>query len=157
MILETFNMSRTHTLLLSEVLKKVHNAKTKDKKISILRENDSDPLRMVIKSSFDPNIEWVFPEGEVPYKKNEAPEGTEHTVLRKECRKLFRFIKGGDNTIPQFRKENLFIQMLEGLHESEAQLIIDAKDKKLHQVYKGLSDNVVKEAFGWNDQYIKEN
>ena len=150
-------MSRTHTLLLSEVLKKVHNAKTKDKKISILRENDSDPLRMVIKSSFDPNIEWVFPEGEVPYKKNEAPEGTEHTVLRKECRKLFRFIKGGDNTIPQFRKENLFIQMLEGLHESEAQLIIDAKDKKLHQVYKGLSDNVVKEAFGWNDQYIKEN
>ena len=157
MILETFNMSRTHTLLLSEVLKKVHNAKTKDKKIAILRENDSDPLRMVIKSSFDPNIEWVFPEGEVPYKKNEAPEGTEHTVLRKECRKLFRFIKGGDNTIPQFRKENLFIQMLEGLHESEAQLIIDAKDKKLHQVYKGLSAAVVKEAFGWNDQYIKEN
>ena len=150
-------MSRTHTPLLSEVLKKVHNAKTKDKKISILRENDSDPLRMVIKSSFDPNIEWVFPEGEVPYKKNDVPEGTEHTVLRKECRKLFRFIKGGDNTIPQFRKENLFIQMLEGLHESEAQLIIDAKDKKLHQVYKGLSDNVVKEAFGWNDQYIKEN
>jgi|TARA_B100001093_G_scaffold454918_1_gene464635 hypothetical protein len=149
-------MSRTHTPLLSEVLKKVHNAKTKDKKISILRENDSDPLRMVIKSSFDPNIEWVFPEGEVPYKKNDVPEGTEHTVLRKECRKLFRFIKGGDNTIPQFRKENLFIQMLEGLHESEAQLIIDAKDKKLHQVYKGLSDNVVKEAFGWNDQYIKE-
>jgi hypothetical protein len=149
-------MSRTHTPLLSEVLKKVHNAKTKDNKISILRENDSDPLRMVIKSSFDPNIEWVFPEGEVPYKKNDVPEGTEHTVLRKECRKLFRFIKGGDNTIPQFRKENLFIQMLEGLHESEAQLIIDAKDKKLHQVYKGLSDNVVKEAFGWNDQYIKE-
>jgi hypothetical protein len=149
-------MSRTHTPLLSEVLKKVHNAKTKDKKISILRENDSDPLRMVIKSSFDPNIEWVFPEGEVPYKKNDVPEGTEHTVLRKESRKLYRFIKGGDNTIPQFKKENLFIQMLEGLHETEAQLIVDAKDKKLHQVYKGLSDNVVKEAFGWNDQYIKE-
>ena len=150
-------MSRTYTPLLSEVLKKVHNAKTKDKKIAILKENDSDSLRMVIKSSFDPNIEWVFPDGDVPYKKNEAAEGTEHTVLRKEARKLFRFIKGGDNTLPQFKKENLFIQMLEGLHESEAQLIIDAKDKKLHQVYKGLSDNVVKEAFGWNDQYIREN
>ena len=150
-------MSRTYTPLLSEVLKKVHNAKTKDKKIAILKENDSDALRMVLKSSFDPNIEWVFPEGEVPYQKNEAAEGTEHTVLRKEARKLFRFIKGGDNTLPQFKKENLFIQMLEGLHESEAQLIIDAKDKKLHQVYKGLSDNVVKEAFGWNDQYIREN
>ena len=149
-------MSRTYTPLLSEVLKKVHNAKTKDKKIAILKENDSDALRMVLKSSFDPNIEWVFPEGEVPYQKNEAAEGTEHTVLRKEARKLFRFIKGGDNTLAQFKKENLFIQMLEGLHETEAQLVVDAKDKKLHQVYKGLSDNVVKEAFGWNDQYIKE-
>ena len=149
-------MSRTYTPLLSEVLKKVHNAKTKNKKIEILKENNSDALRMVLKSSFDPNIEWVFPEGEVPYQKNEAAEGTEHTVLRKESRKLYRFIKGGDNTLPQFKKENLFIQMLEGLHESEAQLIVDAKDKKLHQVYKGLSDNVVKEAFGWNDQYIKE-
>jgi len=149
-------MSRTYTPLLSEVLKKVHNAKTKDKKIAILKENDSDALRMVIKSSFDPNIEWVFPDGDVPYQKNEAVEGTEHTVLRKEARKLYRFIKGGDNTLPQFKKENLFIQMLEGLHETEAQLVVDAKDKKLHQVYKGLSDNVVKEAFGWNDQYIKE-
>ena len=41
MTLETFNMSRTYTPLLSEVLKKVHNAKTKDKKIAILKENDS--------------------------------------------------------------------------------------------------------------------
>ena len=146
-------MSRTYTPLLSEVLKKVHNAKTKDKKIAILKEHDSDALRMVLKSSFDPNIEWVMPEGEVPYQKNESEEGTEHTVLRKEAKKLFRFIKGGDNTLPQFKKENLFIQMLEGLHESEAQLIIDAKDKKLHQVYKGLSAVVVKEAFGWNDDY----
>ena len=149
-------MSRTYTPLLSEVLKKVHNAKTKDKKIAILKEHDSDALRMVLKSSFDPNIEWVMPEGEVPYKKNEAEEGTEHTILRREAKKLYRFVKGGDDTLPQFKKENLFIQLLEGLHFTEAQLVIDAKDKKLHQVYKGLSDNVVKEAFGWNDQYIKE-
>ena len=33
------------------------------------------------------------------------------------------------------------------LHESEVKLLCDAKDKKLHQVYKGLSSNVVKEAF----------
>ena len=65
-------MSRTYTPLLSEVLKKVHNAKTKDKKIAILKENDSDALRMIVKSSFDPNIEWVFPEGEVPYQKERS-------------------------------------------------------------------------------------
>ena len=48
----------------------------------------------------------------------------------------------------------MFIQMLEGLHESEARLVIAAKDKKLHQVYKGLSKDVVKEAFDWNDEFV---
>jgi len=147
---------QTYTPLLSEVLKKVHNAKTKDKKIEILQENDHDSLRMVIKSSFDPNIEWLIPEGDVPFKENEAEEGTEHTVLRREAKKLYHYIKGGDDTLPQFKRENMFIQLLEGLHKSEAQLIIDAKDKKLHQVYKGLSKEVVKEAFGWNDEFVKQ-
>ena len=145
----------TYTPLLSEVLKKVHNAKTKDKKIEVLKKYDCEPLRMIIKSSFDPKIEWNIPEGEVPYKVNEAEEGTEHTVLRREARKLYRFIKGGDTTIPGFRRENMFIQMLEGLHKSEAELIIAAKDKKLHQVYKGLSATVVKEAFDWNDDFMR--
>jgi len=157
MTLEISDMAvQTYTPLLSEVLKKVHNAKTKDKKIQILRENDHDSLRMVIKSSFDPNIEWLIPEGDVPFKENEAEEGTEHTILRKEAKKLYRFVKGGDSTLPQFKRENMFIQLLEGLHKSEAKLIIDAKDKKLHQVYKGLSKEVVKEAFGWNDEFVKQ-
>ena len=47
----------------------------------------------------------------------------------REPRKLYRFIEGGDTTIPQFKKENMFIQMLEGLHSSEAELIVNAKDK----------------------------
>lgn len=148
-------VKETYTPLLSEVLKKVHNAKTKEKKVEILRQYDCEPLRMVIKSSFDPKIEWMIPEGAVPFKENEAEEGTEHTVLRKEARKLYRFVKGGDDTTPRFKKENMFIQMLEGLHKTEAQLLIDAKDKKLHQVYKGLSKEVVKEAFGWNDNFVK--
>ena len=145
----------TYTPLLSEVLKKVHNAKTKDKKIEILRQYDCEPLRMVIKSSFDPNIVWAIPNGEVPYNPNEAEEGTEHTVLRREAKKLFNFIKGGNDKLAGLKRENMFIQMLEGLHHSEAQLVIAAKDKKLHQVYKGLSAAVVKEAFGWTDNYTR--
>jgi len=145
----------TYTPLLHEVLKKVHNAKTKDKKVSILRENDSEALRMVIKGSFDPNIEWVLPEGDVPYKKNEAPDGTEHTMLFQESKKVWHFIKGGDGKTPQWKKETMFVQMLEGLSAGEAEVLVAAKDKKLHQVYKGLSAAVVKEAFGWNDQFTK--
>ena len=156
MTLETFRMAKdTYTPLLSEVLKKVHNAKTKDKKVEILKQYDCEPLRMVIKSSFDPNIVWLIPEGDVPFRANEAEEGTEHTVLRKEARKLFNFVKGGNDTLAGFKRENMFIQMLEGLHISEAELVVNAKDKKLHQVYKGLSKEVVKEAFDWNDNFVR--
>ena len=144
---------KTHTPLLSEILKKVHNAKTKPEKIAILKEHDCEQLRMICKSSFDPAIEWIIPKGEVPFTRNEAAAGTEHTVLRRESKKLFHFIKGGNDALPRFKKENMFIQMLEGLHISEAELIIAAKDKSLHKVFKGLSENVVKEAFGWNDNY----
>ena len=48
----------------------------------------------------------------------------------------------------------MFFQMLEGLHESEAKLLVAAKDKKLHQMYKGLSANVVQEAFGWDENFV---
>ena len=43
--------------------------------------------------------------------------------------------------------------MLEGLSSDEAGLLLHVKDKDLHRVYKGLSDSVVKEAFGWNELY----
>ena len=143
----------TYTPLIHEVLKKVHNAKTKDKKVEILREHNSDALRIVIKGSFDPNIEWIVPEGDVPYNKNEAPDGTEHTQLFQESKKLWRFIKGADSKTPQWKKEQMFVQMLEGLSQGEAEVVVAAKDKKLHQVYKGLSAAVVKEAFYWNDEF----
>ena len=144
------------TLLYSEILDKVLKAKTKDQKVSILKQNDSDGLRMVIKSSFDPKIEWSIPEGEVPYRANDVPAGTEHTVLAMESKKLWHFIKGADKGTPQHKKETMFIQMLEGLHDSEAKLLIAAKDKRIHQVYKGLSTNVVKEAFDWTDDYKRD-
>ena len=144
------------TLLFSEVLDKVHKAKTKSEKVAILIVNDNSSLRMVLKASFDPKIEWVIPTGEVPYKKNDAPMGTEHTVLQSEARKLYHFIKGADNDTAQAQKERMFIQMCEGLHESEAQVLCDAKDKKLHQVYKGLSKDVVREAFKWDENFMIE-
>ena len=146
---------KTYTPSLAEVLTKVNNAKTKDKKIAILKENDSEALRAIIKSSFDPHIQWVMPEGDVPYKPNDVPEGTEHTRLNQEYRQLWHYIKGADAKTPQFRKEQMFVQLLEGLHVDEAKVICYAKDKVLHQKYKGLSDNVVKEAFGWNENYVK--
>ena len=144
-----------YTPLMSEVLDKVAKAKTKKQKIELLRQNNTDALRMVLKSSFDPRIEWELPEGDVPYTPNEAPEGTEHNMLVHEARTLYHYIKGGNPKLTQNRRENMFIQLLEGLHQSEAEIIVAAKDKGLHRKYKGLSANVVKEAFGWTEDYMQ--
>ena len=140
--------------LFSEILDKVAKKTTKKEKVALLQRYNSDALRMVIKSSFDPKIEWQLPEGGVPYMANDAPEGTEHTMLVSEARKLFHFIKGGNPTLHQNKRESMFVQMLEGLQEQEAELLIAAKDKKLHQVYKGLSKNVVMEAFNWDENFM---
>ena len=144
-----------YTPLMSEVLDKVAKAKTKKQKIELLRQNNTDALRMVLKSSFDPRIEWELPEGDVPYTPNEAPEGTEHNMLVHEARTLYHYIKGGNPQLTQNRRENMFIQLLEGLHQSEAEIIVAAKDKGLHRKYKGLSANVVREAFGWTEDYMQ--
>ena len=148
-------LNSSNSLLFSEILDKVHKAKTKEAKVEILKKFDNQSLRMVIKSSFDPKIVWELPEGDVPFKPNDAPAGTEHTRLASEAKKLYHYIKGADNDTPKYKKELMFVQLLEGLHETEAKLILNAKDKKLHQVYKGLSKEVVKEAFGWNDDFVK--
>ena len=141
-------------LLISEILEKVSKVKTKKEKVTILQQYNHDALRMVIKSSFDPKIEWALPDGDVPYTRNDAPEGTEHSSLSYESRKLYHFIKGADNQISQNKRETMFVQMLEGLHECEADVLVAAKDKKLHQMYKGLSKNVVVEAFNWDDNFM---
>ena len=148
-------LNSSNSLLFSEILDKVHKAKTKEAKVEILKKFDNQSLRMVIKSSFDPKIVWELPVGDVPFKPNDAPAGTEHTRLASEAKKLYHYIKGADNDTPKYKKELMFVQLLEGLHETEAKLIVNAKDKKLHQVYKGLSKEVVKEAFGWNDDFVK--
>ena len=143
-----------YTPLLSEVLQKLGKIKSKKDKVLYLKDNNTDALRQIIKSSFDPKIKWALPYGEVPYVQNEAPEGTEHNVLAYEIRKIYHFIQSGNSKISQTKREMMFVQMLEGLHPDEADVLIAAKDKILHQKYKGLSINVVKEAFDWDDNYM---
>ena len=132
-------------LLISEVIKKASNAKTKAEKIKILQENNSQALRSVLKWNFEPAIVSDIPEGEVPFKRNDAPMGTEHTMLEREGRNLCRFIKGA-NSLTRFKREQLFIQMLEGLHETEADIICLVKDKQLHKKFR-ITKAVVTSAF----------
>ena len=132
--------------LLSEVLAKVSKQRTKAKKIQVLKENESLHLKAVLIWNFDDTVVSVLPEGEVPYDKNEAPAGTEHTYLAHEWKVLYNFVKGGNDFLRAVKREQLFLQLLEGLHPDEADIICLVKDKNLTEKYK-LTRPVVEEAF----------
>ena len=148
---------RPVSTLMNEIATKVNNAKDKPRKLKVLKDHDSVPLRQVLKGAFDPKIEWLLPKGDdLPYNKNDAPIGTEHTLLSQEAKRLYLFTKGGDNTLSQNKRETLFIQMLEGLSAQEADFLVTVVNKKVNNKYKGFTANLVKEAFDWNDDFMKK-
>ena len=134
-------------LLLSEILRKVSNAKTKAEKIKLLRENNSVALRQLLIINFDDSVVSIIPEGEVPYTPNDAPVGTDHSRLEQEYRGLYRFFKGGDKKLPSLKRESMFIQLLEGLAAEEAELLCLVKDGGLSKKYKRITKAVISEAF----------
>ena len=142
--------------LMSEIATKINNAKDKPRKLKVLRDNDSTPLRQVLKGAFHPDIEWALPKGDVPYTVNDAPLGTDHTILSQEAKRLYLFTKGGDNTLSQNKRELLFVQMLEGLSADEAEFLVTVVNKKVNNKYKGFTANLVKEAFDWDDNFMKK-
>ena len=146
----------TGVVLMSEVLTKVNNAKDKPKKIAVLRDYDNAPLRMVLKGAFDPNIKWALPSGTPPYIANEAPKGTEHGLLRNEAKRLWHFVDGADAATTKTQKETMFIQMLEGLSAEEAEFLVAVVNKKVNNKYKGFTANLVKDAFNWDDNFMKK-
>ena len=133
-------------LLISEILQKVHNAKTKKEKVSLLQKYSSPALRQLLIWNYDTSVVSMIPEGNVHYKPNDAPAGTDHTRLESEYRGLYRFCKGGADNLPSLKRETMFIQLLEGLHESEAEVLCLVKDHRLTDKYR-ITFAVVKESF----------
>ena len=141
--------------LVSELFRAVHGAKTKDKKIALLKQHIRDDVKAILIWNFDKGIESAVPEGEVPYKKNDSPEGTAgHTRLVHEWRTLYNFVRGGNDKLSNMRRETLLVQLLESLHEDEAEIVVLAKDKDLQSKYR-ITRNVVEEAYPdiqWRDK-----
>ena len=65
------------------------------------------------------------------------------TTLRKEWTKLYNFVKGGNSSLKSLRRETMFIQILEGLHPLDAEILCLMKDKKLYDKYKITKENVI--------------
>ena len=131
---------------MKESLELVTEQKTDAKNVAILQEYECDIIKSLFIWNFDDSIISLLPEGKVPYKPNESPLGTDHSSLRREQRSLYNFVKGGNDQLSTIRRETIFIQMLEGLHPKEADIIIAVKDRDLEDMY-DVSFEVVEEAY----------
>ena len=137
----------TYQPLISEILRKVNNAKTKAEKKELLLKYNTQTLRSLFIWNFDETVKSMLPEGEVPFKPNPAPEGTDHILLQNEGKKFYYFVKGGADNIKQSKREEIFIGMLESLHPDEAEIICLVKDKKLQSKYTRISKTLIQETF----------
>ena len=130
-----------------EIFELVSEQRTKAKRVEILKEYRDDSVTAVLIWNYDERVQSAVPDGQVPYKENEVPVGTDHTSLRREWKTLYHFIKGGNPTLSNLRRETMFVQLLEGLHPKEAEIICLVKDKELESVYPKVTLDVVKQAF----------
>ncbi len=165
-----------------EVLDLVSRQRAKAKKIEVLRKYDDQSLRRVLIWNFDNSIQSILPQGEVPYvgyDENVTYSGTlttklteeirqmhdrgsfsvgasdkqGHTTIRRESKNFYHFVRGGNDAMSNIRRETMFINILQGLHPLEAEIVVLAKDKKLSDKYK-ITREVVTEAYPniiWGD------
>lgn len=134
-------------MLVSEIFEKVCKGKNKKERIRLLQENQNQAVFAVLQINFNPTYKMLLPEGTPPFKKEQdKPIGYQQTNILNELRRFYIWLDSSQN-IPALKRETLFIEMLEGLHISEANLLCAAKDKKLGSIYKQITEVVAREAF----------
>ena len=159
---------------MNEILDLIHEQETEEDKIKVLKQYETDALKSLLIWNYDDTIVSLLPEGDVPYASageqtsysGTLSEKIEDAVLkmgelgsnslgsmdqgrssiRKEYGMFYNFVKGGNNGLSSLRRETMFINILQGLHPKEAELLCLVKDKKLSDKYKITLDNV-KEAY----------
>ena len=157
-----------------EILDLASKQRTNAKKIEVLRKYDHPSVKSILIWNFDESILSALPPGEVPYasvgeqnsfsgtisgkiddavskmqelnSKSIGSQDQGFSSIRKEYTKLYNFVKGGNDSLSSLRRETMFINILQGLHPLEAEILCLCKDKKLETKYK-INKQIVSEAF----------
>ena len=157
-----------------EVLDAASKQRTKAKKVEALQRYADPSIKTLFIWNFDPTVISILPAGEVPYGNTKEDTQTTGTLtskindavgmmnemgssslgsqdqgrssIRKEYQNFYNFVKGGNDQLSSLRRETMFINILEGLHPLEAEIVCLVKDKNLESKYK-ISKEVVSEAY----------
>ena len=134
------------TLEIHEVLEQFTKLKTREEKVKHLQKHKSPALLDLIRCSLDPRIIFQLPPGSPPYGPNK-PESVPNTLL-KQNKHLTFWVKGGQGDrgkVPSYKREKIFLDVLESIHPKDAEILILAKEKK--PLCKGLTYNLASKAF----------
>ena len=158
-----------------EVLSLASKQKSNAKKVEVLQKYEHPSLKAIMIWNFDESVISMLPDGPVPYSAFEdqtvhsgtlstkiteevrrmhetgsfslgSSDKQGHTTIRKEYVNFYHFIKGGNDGMNNIRRESMFINLLQGLHPLEAEIICLVKDKKLTDKYK-ITKEIVAQAF----------
>ena len=157
-----------------EVLEAASKQRTKARKIEVLQKYAHNSIMAVLIWNFDESVISLLPEGDVPYGNTREDNSVTGTLsdrindavgmmaesgstslgsqdqgkasIRKEFTKFYNFLKGGNNGLSSLRRETMFINILEGLHPLEAEILILTKDKRLTDKYK-ITKEIVSAAY----------
>jgi len=137
-------MAHHVTRRVHEVIEMVSNAKTKEEKLSILKQHESQALKDVLVGTYHSRVEWNLPPGRPPFEP--ADERSVPSNLLKQTSKFNNLIKGGTgDTLPAFKREAIFIRLIEQIHPADAELLLKMVAKK--QLAKGVTKTLIEEAF----------
>ena len=157
-----------------EVLEAASKQRTKARKIEVLQKYAHDSIMTILIWNFDETAISVLPPGDVPYGNTREDNSMTGTLsdrindavgkmqemgstslgsqdqgkasIRKEYTKFYNFVKGGNNSLSSLRRETMFINILEGLHPLEAEILVLVKDKRLTEKYK-ITKEIVSAAY----------
>lgn len=157
-----------------EVLDLASKQRSKAKKVEVLKKYEDPSLKAIFIWNFDETVTSVLPPGDVPYAAVDEQDSFKGTLsekiadavskmeelgsnslgsqdqgrssIRKEYSKFYNFVKGGNDGLSSLRRETMFINILQGLHPLEAEILILTKDKRLGEKYK-ITKEIVAEAY----------
>lgn len=106
---------------------------------------DSYAIKTIAQYAYTPELKFLLPEGTPPYKPDAAPIGMSPANFYQQVKKLYVFTR---TDITGVRREQLFIQLIEGLHPSEAAVCVAIKDQNLTSLYPNLTNKLFAD-IGW--------
>jgi hypothetical protein len=157
-----------------EILQIVDKQRSNVRKVEALKKFEHPSLKAIFIWNFDESIISALPPGDVPYNGLDEQNSFSGTLsdkiedavskmeeigtnslgsqdqgrssIRKEYEKFYNFVKGGNDSLSSLRRETMFINLLQGLHPLEAEIVVLTKDKKLDTKYK-ITKDIVAEAY----------